>query len=307
MSAIPLRPFGNSGVSVSALGLGGSTLAKVKSYKLAERIVNEAIEGGITFFDNAWEYADGKAEEWMGKALGRRRDSVFLMSKVCTHGRDKATAMKQLEESLNRLRTDYLDLWQIHELAYPNDPDRHLEPGGAVEALIEAKAAGKVRFIGFTGHKHPEIHMRMLAADVPFDAVQMPLNVFDGTFRSFECNVLPEVNRRGMAALGMKTFNGDGRAVKAGVVSPEEALRYAMSLPVAVTITGIDSIEVLKQNLGIATDFVPCSPEEMRTLRMRVKADADDGRYELYKSSMHYDGRIGREQHGFPTEQELRS
>lgn len=265
----------------------------------AIHILHEAINAGVTFLDNAWEYNGGRSEELMGKAIQGRRQQVFLMTKVCTHGRDKKVAMEQLEQSLRRLRTDYLDLWQIHEVIYEDDPDRHFSPGGAAEALLEAKKQGKVRFIGFTGHKHPAIHLKMLAQGFPFDACQMPLNVFDGTYRSFEREVLPEVNRRSIAALGMKTFSGNAEPIKQGVITPEEALRYVLSLPVATVVSGIDSHEVLRQNLGIVRRFVSMTAQDRAALRTRVAAYAADGRFELFKSSRAYDGRIGREQHQF--------
>ena len=173
----------------------------------------------MTFFDNAWEYHDGRSELLLGDALRGRRDEVFLMTKVCTHGRDARVGLEQLDESLRRLRTDHLDLWQIHECIYDNDPDLHFAPGGVVEALDEAKRKGKVRFVGFTGHKHPDIHLRMLEHGYPFDAVQMPLNCFDASFRSFERRVLPELVKRGIAALGMKSMGGGGNAILAGVVT----------------------------------------------------------------------------------------
>jgi predicted aldo/keto reductase-like oxidoreductase len=227
------------------------------------------------------------------------------MTKVCTHGRDAKTAMRQLEDSLRRLGTDYLDLWQIHEVAYYNDPERHFMSGGAADALLAAKAQGKVRCIGFTGHKDPELHLKMLAYDFPFDTCQLPLNCFDATFRSFEQLVLPELVRRGIAAIGMKSFGGEATMLKKKVVSPEEALRYAMSLPVAATISGIDSLRVLRQNLKIARAFKPMSPVEMDALRLRVAAEAADGRFELYKVSAKHEGPIGRKQHGFPDEEEM--
>jgi aryl-alcohol dehydrogenase-like predicted oxidoreductase len=299
---LPLKPFGKTDVKVSILALGGYTLGDAPSYQEAERIVHEAIDAGLTFFDNAWEYHEGKSSEWMGKALKGRRDKVFLMTKVCTHGRDKKVAMRQLEESLKRLGTDHLDLWQVHECVYFNDPDLHFAKGGVIEALDEAKKAGKVRHVGFTGHKDPAIHLKH---DYSFDSVQMPLNAFDGTFRSFERRVLPEVRKRGMAALGMKSMGGDGLPVVQGVVTAEEALRYAMSLPVATTVSGIDSLEVLRQNLAVARDFKPMSPEEMAALRKRVAPDAADGHLELYKSTRKYDGDVGRAQHGYPSQKEL--
>jgi aryl-alcohol dehydrogenase-like predicted oxidoreductase len=302
---VPQRAFGKTKDKVAALGLGGATLAQAPSYEEAEKIVREALDAGVTFLDNAWEYADGRAEEWMGKAVKGHRDDVFLMTKVCSHGRDKATALKQLDESLKRLGTDHLDLWQIHEVVYWDDPDRHFAKGGAVEALEEAKKAGKVRFVGFTGHKHPAIHLKMLSFDFAFDAVQMPLNPFDATYRSFEREVLPVVNKKGMAAIGMKSFGGDGRPIVKGAVTAEEALRYAMSLPVAVTVSGIDSLAVLRQNLAVARGFVPMPAADAEALRKRVAAYAADGHLELYKSSARYEGKVGREQHGFPPSDEL--
>ncbi len=227
------------------------------------------------------------------------------MSKVCSHGRDRRVAMRQLEESLRRLKTDYLDLWQIHEVVYDNDPERHFAPGHTVEALEQARRDGKVRFVGFTGHKHPDIHLRMLSYGFPFDTCQLPLNVFDATFRSFERRVLPELNRLGIAALGMKSMCGEGTPVRKRVVRPEEALRYAMSLPVASTVSGIDSLRVLRQNLRIARGFEPLSAGEMQALRERVAEHAADGRFELYKTSIKFDGPPGREQHKFPPLEEL--
>ena len=299
------RPLGRTGLEVSALCLGGYHLGLVKSEQEAIRLVHEAIDAGITFMDNAWEYHDGRSEEWMGKALVGRRDKVVLMTKVCSHGRDAGVAMNQLEQSLKRLKTDVLDLWQIHEVVYENDPDLHFAEGGAVEALTRAKQQGKVRFVGFTGHKHPSIHKKMLSHNYPFDACQLPLNCFDASFRSFEQEVLPELNRRGIAAIGMKSMSGGGDPVKKGVLTPAEALRYAMSLPVATTVSGIDSIEVLRQNVAIFQGFSPMPSQEMAALRARVARFAADGRFELYKTSMKYEGAPGREQHGFPSKEEL--
>jgi aryl-alcohol dehydrogenase-like predicted oxidoreductase len=282
---------------VSVLCLGGAHLGRADSEAEAIRIVHEAMDQGLTFMDNAWEYHGGRAEEWMGRALEGRRHKAFLMTKVCSHGRDKKVAMEQLEQSLRRLRTDYLDLWQIHEVIYEDDPDRHFMPGGAVEALLEARKQGKVRFIGFTGHKDPKVHLKMLAHDFPFDTCQLPLNVFDGTYRSFEQEVLPILNQRRIAPLAMKTLSGNGEPIKQRIVTVEEALRYVLSLPVASIVSGIDSREVLRQNLAIARRFTPMSAQEMAALRTRVARYAADGRFELFKSSRNYDGRIGREQH----------
>jgi predicted aldo/keto reductase-like oxidoreductase len=304
---IPQRPLGATGALVSALGLGGYHIAMAGSQREGIRIVHAAIDAGVTFMDNAWEYHDGKSEQIMGKALANRRDRVFLMTKVCTHGRDKREAMRQLEQSLRRLKTDYLDLWQIHECAYYNDPDRHFMRGGVVEALEEAKRQGKVRFIGFTGHKDPRIHLEMLAYDYPFDTCQLPLNCFDSSFedRSFERQVLPELLRRRIAPIGMKSLGGQGRQVKQKVITAHEGLRYAMSLPVATTVSGIDSMKVLRQNLKVALGFKAMSERQMNALRRRVQEEAADGRFELYKTSAKMEGPIGRKQHGFPDEEEL--
>jgi uncharacterized protein len=304
---IPQRPLGASGVLVSALGVGGYHIAMAGSEREGIRIVHAAIDAGITFMDNAWEYHDGKSEQIMGKALVDRRDRVFLMTKVCTHGRDKREAMRQLEQSLRRLKTDYLDLWQVHECVYYNDPERHFMRGGVVEALGEARRQGKVRFVGFTGHKDPRIHLAMLARNYPFDTCQLPLNCFDSSFaeRSFERQVLPELLQRGIAPIGMKSLGGEGRQVKQKVITAQEGLRYAMSLPVATTVSGIDSMRVLRQNLKVAIGFKPMTERQMNALRRRVREQAADGRFELYKTSAKMEGPIGRKQHGFPDEQEL--
>jgi predicted aldo/keto reductase-like oxidoreductase len=299
------RIFGYTGVDVSIIGIGGYHLGLVKTQTEANRIVHEAIDRGLNFFDNAWDYHDGAAETRMGKALKGRRDAVLLMTKVCTHGRDKKTAMRQLHESLRRLQTDHLDVWQIHEVIYANEPELYFRPGGAVEALDEAKRAGKVRFVGFTGHKDPAIHLEMLSHRFPFDTCQLPLNCFDAGFRSFQERVLPELRRQRITPIGMKSLGGEGQPVKKRAVKVAEALRYAMSLPVGTTVSGIDSLKVLRQNLRIATDFQPMSEEEMESLRRRTADAAADGHFELYKTSMHNDGSEGRRVHGFPSEKEL--
>jgi aryl-alcohol dehydrogenase-like predicted oxidoreductase len=304
-SVIPLRPLGRTGGAVSALGLGGWDIAVMKDDRDCIRLVHEAIDAGITFLDNAWDYHDGRSEELMGRAIEDRRDRVFLMTKVCTHGRDRRVAMRQLEESLRRLRTDYLDLWQIHEVVYENEPELHFAPDGVIESLDQARREGKVRFVGFTGHKSPELHLRMLAYNYPFDACQLPLNCLDATFRSFERQVLPELERQNIAAIGMKSMGGDGVMVTSGVVAPDEALRYAMSLPVATTVSGICSFEILQQNLKVARGFTPMSASEMQQLRKRCASAAADGRFEMYKTTAKFEGPEGRRQHGFPPHSEL--
>lgn len=296
------RQFGkHADVIVSAIAVGGHTFATAKTSGEAINIVREALDSGLNFLDNAWEYHDGKSEELMGQALrDGYRDKAFLMTKVCTHGRGKDVGMRMLEESLKRLGTDHLDLWQIHEVVYDDDPDLIFKTGGVIEALEEAKQQGKVRFIGFTGHKDPAIHLKMLAHKYPFDSVQMPLSGFDSEFRSFEKNVLPEARKQGLAVLGMKSLNGTAQAVKDGKIKPEEAIRYAMSLPVTTTVSGMDSLDILHKNLAIARHFTPMSRAEMLAYRATCHTYAMDGRYELYKTSMHFDGPPGREQHGFP-------
>lgn len=298
--SIPLRSFGRTDVKISALGFGGHHLGEAPDEKSAVDLVHAAVDGGITFYDNCWEYRRGKTEIWMGAGLKGLRQRVFLMTKTCPHGRDADLALQMLEESLHRLQTDYLDLWQVHGMAFENDPDLFIRPNGAAEALTKAKKDGKVRFVGFTGHQNPKVHLGMLNTGFPFDAVQMPLNAFDANFRSFEQQVLPELNKRGIAALGMKPLNGHGDAIKAGIITPEEALRYAMSLPVATTITGIDKMEVLQQNLQIAQNFTAMTESEMNALRERCKSEAADGRYELYKLSLKFDNPESRIAHGFP-------
>lgn len=297
---LPTRDLGKAGVKVSILGLGGHALGQARVEDEAIQIVNEALDAGLTFMDNAWEYHDGRSEEWMGKALRGKRDRVFLMTKVCTHGRDARVAMQQLEDSLRRLQTDYLDLWQIHECVYDNDPDLHFQAGGVVEALDKARQQGKVRFTGFTGHKDPSIHLKMLGRDYPFDAVQLPLNPFDGTYRSFEKDVVPELQRRGIGIIGMKSLGGTGEMIKHKVLTVEEALSYVLSLPISTLVSGINSLGVLQQNLKIARDFRPMAAAEMDRLREKCRRYAADGRFELYKSSKKFDGPPGRAQHGFP-------
>ena len=303
---IPRRPVARTGEMVSCIGLGGFQLGLVGNEREAIGSIHAAIDAGVTFMDNAWEYHEGKSETRMGKALaGGWRERVFLMTKVCTHGRDAKVAMRQLEESLRRLQTDHLDLWQVHEVAYYNDPERHFAPGGVIEALDRAKRDGKVRLVGFTGHKDPALHLKMLGYGYPFDTVQMPLNCFDASFRSFEQQVLPELRRREIAAIGMKSLGGEGDMVTKKAVTAEEALRYAMSLPVATTVSGIDSMRVLRQNLKVARGFTPMTATEMDALRRRVAPLAADGRFELYKVSARYEAEVGRKQHGFPSMEEV--
>ncbi len=295
-----MRRFGKAGVEISAMGLGGHHLGAAKTEQLAVEICHKAVDGGVTFFDCCWEYNRGKSEDWLGKGLKRLREKVFLMTKVCTHGRDASLATQMLEQSLRRLQTDHLDLWQVHGVTFQNDPELFMRPGGAAEALLKAKKDGKVKFLGFSGHKDPEIHLAMLATGFPFDAVQMPLNPFDANFFSFEEKVLPVLNQRGIAPLGMKPIGGHGEPVQKGIFTAEELLRYAMSLPVATTITGVSEMSILQQNLKVAQGFTPMSAGEMQNLRERAKQYAGDGRFELYKTSIKYDNPEARLAHDFP-------
>jgi uncharacterized protein len=300
LNEIPKRPLGRTNAQISALGVGGHHLGDFNNVDEAIQLVHEALDAGITFFDNCWEYYNGITETIIGRALKGKRDKAFVMTKVCTHGRGADLAMRMLEESLRRLQTDHLDLWQIHAISYDNDPDLVYAKGGVLEALVRAKQQGKVRFVGFTGHKDPAFHLRMLELGYPFDTVQMPLNPFDFNYHSFEQQVLPEANLRGIAVLGMKPFGGTGDAIKKGVIIAEELLRYAMSLPVATTITGMDSLQVLKQNLAVAQAFTPMSETEMNELRARCAANAADGRFEVYKTTLKFDNPMTRLPHGFP-------
>jgi aryl-alcohol dehydrogenase-like predicted oxidoreductase len=286
------RQLGHSGEKVSALGLGGFHLADRIDEALAVRIVRSAIDHGVTFLDNCWDYNEGASEVRMGKALrDGYRERAFLMTKI--DGRTKQEATRQLDESLRRLQTDRIDLVQHHEVIRYEDPHRIFAEGGANEALVEARDAGKLRYIGFTGHKDPHIHLHMLdvAAEhgFRFDAVQMPLNVLDAHYRSFERQVLPRLVREGIGVLGMKSMAA-GEVLEAGVVTARECLRYALSLPTDVVITGIDSLEILDQALDAVRDFRPLSEEELDDLLSRTADLAVGGRLEQFKTTAVHDG-----------------
>jgi aryl-alcohol dehydrogenase-like predicted oxidoreductase len=286
----PKRKLGRHDEMVSALGIGGHTLALAKTIGEATRIAHEAIDLGVTFFDNAWEYHEGRGEEWMGAALAGKRDKVFLMTKVCTHlpgqqSREKAMAM--LDQSLKRLKTDHLDLWQVHQIGSEAEADSIFIAGGVLEAIAQARQQGKIRYCGFTGHLNPKTHLRVLAHQYPFDTVQMPLSVFDSHAEGFQKLVLPELRKQGIAPLAMKTLGGNGRSVKDGVITAEEALRYTLSLPVTTLISGIDSLARLRQNASVAAHFKPYSPEEMAALEKRC---SDKQEYEPYRHWAYLDG-----------------
>jgi len=290
---VPKRKLGSTGEMVSMLGLGGFHIgSKELSDSEAIQLMRDAIDGGITFMDNCWDYNDGLSEERMGKALKDGfRQRAFLMTKL--DGRTAKAATEQLEQSLKRLQTDVIDLVQIHEVIRTSDPQRCFAEDGVIHALQAAKKAGKLRFIGFTGHKDPDIHLAMLAdarrVGFQFDAVQMPLNVMDAHFKSFEVNVLPTLQQEGIAVLGMKAM-GAGDILQSGVVKPEECLRYALSLPTSVVITGIDSRHVLEQDLKLARSFVPLSVQERESLLARTAPAAKEGKHELFKTAQKYDG-----------------
>jgi predicted aldo/keto reductase-like oxidoreductase len=286
------RTLGRTGERVSAIGLGGFHIGQpTLSDSDSIRLIRSAIDGGITFMDNSWDYNEGQSEIRMGKALkDGYRQKVFLMTKL--DGRTKQEAARQLDESLKRLQTDHVDLIQHHEVIRFEDPDRIFAPGGAQDAVLEARKAGKVRFIGFTGHKDPHIHLYMLEVaarhNFHFDTVQMPLNVMDAHFRSFGHMVLPKLVEQQIGVLGMKSM-GDAIILKSGVVKPEECLRYALTLPTSVVITGIDGAKILQQAFEVVKNFQPMSEEESAALLQKTRQIAETGKFELFKTSAHFD------------------
>jgi uncharacterized protein len=284
------------------LCLGGFHLS-VPLEDEATRIIHTAIDNGITFMDNAWEYADNESERRMGNALAQDgyRDKVFLMTKNCAHDRTAANSMVKLEESLRRLQTDHLDLWQIHEVTFPNDPDRIFASGGAAEAMLRAKEEGKVRFIGFTGHKSPAIFRRMLSQGFPWDTLQMPVSVLDANFNSFQTEIMPIGQEQGIGVIGMKSLAAghlfDDPTLE---ITAEEAIRYALSQPIASLCTGIDSMAILEQNLRIAREFVPMTAEEQAAAVDKVFHHAWAGQHEHFKTSFLFEGNEARREHGIP-------
>lgn len=296
---LPTRPLGKTGEHVSILCLGGWHIGAVKDQKEAIRIMHAALDQGMTFFDNAWDYHDGGSEEIMGRALAVKgmRKKCFLMTKNC--GRDAKVVKQHLEDSLRRLQTDVIDLMQFHEINYDNDPDWIVEKGG-LGVLIEAKKAGKIRYLGYTGHKDPRIHLKMLPV-YKWDTVQMPINICDWHYRSFVKEVVPEANKRGVGVIGMKSLgggsDGKGRFITAGICTVEEALTYALCQPIASLVVGIDSMKVLEQDLKIAREFKPLSETALKHLVAKVKEVAGDGRHERFKSTQLFDGPYHQKQH----------
>jgi aryl-alcohol dehydrogenase-like predicted oxidoreductase len=302
---IPKRPMGRTGLQVSILGLGGYHLGAALSQDIVNEMVDKALDHGINFFDNAWEYQGGAGEERLGIALKGKRDEAILATGVCTYGRKKDVAMRMLEDSLRRLQTDRLDVWQVHDVIYYNDPELAYQADGVLEALTAAKQQGKVRFVGFGGHKNPSIHLDMFDRGFHFDIVQMPINPFDASFRSFERNVLPVALQKGIAVFSVKSMSGAGESIVRGALTPTEALSYAMSVPgVSTTVSGMNSMEVLDQNLEILRNFTPLAEGQMAALREHGR-QFNDGRYELYKTTVKYESDLGRAQHGFPSSMEL--
>jgi len=291
---IPYRPLGHTGEDVSVIGLGGYHLARQSHLEESVRIIRTGIDEGINFLDNCWDYNGGESEIRMGKALrDGYREKAFLMTKI--DGRTKAAAAAQLNESLRRLQTDRIDLLQFHEVIRDSDPKHIFAVGGGMEAVLEAKKAGKVRFIGFTGHKSPDIHLKMLATaskhGFKFDAVQMPLNVMDAHFNSFEKRVLPVLTENGIAVLGMKPM-GDHVILESKTVTPTECLYYSLNLPTSVVITGCDSMEILQQALQAARTFQPMDSSQVAALLAKTAKAAEAGQFELYKTTHQFDGTV---------------
>jgi uncharacterized protein len=286
------RELGKTGERVSAIGLGGYHLGKQENADESIRLIRAAIDRGITFLDNCWDYNDGLSEVRMGQALrDGYRSKAFLMTKM--DGRTKDSYNKQLEQSLGRLQTDVIDLVQFHEVIRMEDPDRIFAEGGAIEAAVAARQAGKIRFIGFTGHKDPAVHLRMLEAaqkhGFHFDTAQMPINVMDAHFRSFAKQVMPVCIQQGIGVLAMKTF-GDNFILKSKTVEPIEALHYSLQQPVSVVITGIDRTEILDQAFEAVRTYKPMSDSQIADLLARTKEAALDGKFELFKTTSHFDG-----------------
>jgi len=286
------RTLGRTGEKVSIVGLGGYHIGMQKDADESVRIIRTALDNGMNFLDNCWDYNDGQSEVRMGKALrdGYRR-KAFLMTKI--DGRDKSTAALQIEQSLKRLQTDHIDLLQFHEIIRLSDPEKVFAPTGGMEAALEARKAGKIRYIGFTGHKNPEVHLKMLhtasAHDFTFDSVQMPLNVMDAHFESFEKKVLPMLVEHQIGVLGMKSM-GDSNILASKTVTPVECLHYSMNLPTSVVITGCDSMQILQQALNAARSFRPMNRQEVADILAKTAKGAQNGRYEPYKTTHDFDG-----------------
>jgi predicted aldo/keto reductase-like oxidoreductase len=299
-TGLPRRPLGRTGEQVSIICLGGWHIGDVKDKAEAVKIMHAAIDEGINFFDNCWDYHDGGSEEIMGKALaadgGKWRKKVVLMTKVCS--REAKEVRQQIEQSLKRLQTDVIDLMQMHEINWDNDPDWVVEKGGLAE-LLKMQKEGKVKHVGFTGHKSPLIHAKMMPVH-KWDTVQMPVNVCDHFYRSFVQAICPLAEKQGTGVIGMKSLGGGkGKLVTDKVCTAEEALRFALSQPVASIVSGMDSMDVLKKNVATARAFKPMDAKEAEALLAKVKPQATDGRHERFKSTTDFDGPYHQKQHGF--------
>jgi len=298
-SGLPVRTLGKTGLKVSIVGFGGGHFVRPPvDEQLSVRLVHGAIDAGVTFMDTAWEYHDGESERRMGLALRDRRDKVVLMTKVCA--RDRETATAQLHDSLRRLQTDVIDVWQFHEVNYDNDPDLIFQADGAIEAALAARQAGKIRFIGFTGHKSPHILQKMLDMDFAWDTCQLPVNVPDAHYRSFQREILPQLAERGIGAIGMKSLGGEGQMIIELGLTPAQCRHYSLSQSISTLVCGIQSLENLQQDVAIGRTFAPMTEEEQARLRAVVRPQSGDGRHEWFKSTQRFDSQYHRDQHGFP-------
>ena len=302
---IPTRRFGRHADEVTILAVGcGHIVRPGMEFEQSVAIVQAAIERGVNFIDTAWDYGDGESELRVGAAIKGRRDELFLATKVCA--RDRAGAEEQINESLERLGTDHVDLLSLHEINYDNDPEWCFEPGGAFEALLDARSQGKTRYIGFTGHKHPAILEEMLRRFDGWDAVQMPINVYDASFRSFSNRVLPIATERGMACIGMKSLGGFGQFISDGGLTAQDCRRFALSQPITTLSCGMTSLKDLDQDIAIGENFEPFSAAEMQAFAERVRREASDGRHEWFKTNNFFDGGYHRKQHGYPEVADVR-
>jgi aryl-alcohol dehydrogenase-like predicted oxidoreductase len=285
---VPQRKFGRHDFTVSSLCLGGHTL-RLADDNEAARIVDEALDLGITFFDNSWDYHQGASEKLMGKLIKGRRDKIFLMTKVCTHDTgDRHTAMKMLEESLERLGTDHLDLWQVHAVATQEQVERAFGKDGVMEAVVEAQKQGKVRYIGFTGHTEPDVHLAMLSKGFAFDACQLPISPIEANSNAFVRRVLPELVKQGIAPLAMKTMGGNANPIRDGVLTVDEALSYAFSQPVTTIVTGVQRGTELRENARIASTYTAMNANALASLEERCIGATESNKYQPYRKWMSY-------------------
>lgn len=303
---IPKRSFGRYDDQVSIIAMGGGHIVRPGvTDDEAIKVIHAAIDAGVTFIDTAWDYGEGLSEQRIGMALEGRDDKLFIATKVCS--RDGKEASKQINESLERLKTDSVDLISIHELNYDNDPEWVFEEGGVMESLIEAREQGKTKYIGFTGHKRPEILLEMLKADIEWDSCQMPINVMDSMFRSFENQVLPILTDRGIACIGMKSLGGNGQIVTDAGLTAQQCRTYSLSQPITTLSCGMVDIDNVQQDTSIGATFTPMTDDEQEALRASVRREATDGRHEWFKTNNFFDNWYHREQHGYPVHADVRS